>query len=502
MSYPFELNPQLVPNEQQKTTLWMGELEQWHDEVYIQQLWFNLNEKVMVKVIRDKVTGSISAGYAFVDFGTATAARRAMNHYNGVLMPNSLKPFKLNWASGGGLIDRREDRQPEYSIFVGDLSPETTEIDLLVVFQSRYMSCKSAKIMTDPRTGMTRGYGFVRFAEQLDQQRALLEMQGYFIGSRAIRVSVATPKNRASQQQHPLLQSQSQQLQLLQQLQLQQLQQQQQQQQQQQTFANTAVSTPSSCSLLTSPNKSPLLRNLHSPTIKQELVPMNQPTNTTVFVGGLSAPICEEELRQYFQHFGEIVYVKIPPGKGCGFVQYVSRSCAELAIQQMNGYQIGNSRIRLSWGRSQNEKSTTTSVNTTPSSVGSPPSINLPHPAGMLNTGYLTFSSTFMPLAQQQHSSSQHSPFPSIQQEQHGYPSDFKFLSADSLLDATTDDLFNSVTRSLLDTAEQDQKFLLHQQHPQQPQQQQPQQQQRQQQQQQQQQQQNVDWRLNQIYAQ
>jgi hypothetical protein len=35
----------------------MGELEQWQDEVYIQQLWFNLNEKVMVKVIRDKVTG-------------------------------------------------------------------------------------------------------------------------------------------------------------------------------------------------------------------------------------------------------------------------------------------------------------------------------------------------------------------------------------------------------------------------------------------------------------
>ncbi|OAD05940.1 hypothetical protein MUCCIDRAFT_130744, partial [Mucor lusitanicus CBS 277.49] len=311
----------------------MGELEQWQDEVYIQQLWFNLNEKVMVKVIRDKVTG-ISAGYAFVDFGTAAAARRVMNNYNGVLMPNSLKPFKLNWASGGGLIDRREDRQPEYSIFVGDLSPETTEMDLLVVFQSRYMSCKSAKIMTDPRTGMTRGYGFVRFAEQLDQQRALIEMQGYFIGSRAIRVSVATPKNRSSQQPQqpqPLLQSQSQQLQLLQQLQLQQL---QQQQQQQQTFQS----------------------------------------NTTVFVGGLSAPIREEELRQYFQHFGEIVYVKIPPGKGCGFVQYVSRSSAELAIQQMNGYQIGNSRIRLSWGRSQNEKSTGSgSINTTPSSVGSPP---------------------------------------------------------------------------------------------------------------------------------
>lgn len=32
-------------------------------------------------------------------------------------------------------------------------------------------------------------------------------------------------------------------------------------------------------------------------------------------------------------------------------------SCsAEMAIEQMNGFQIGASRIRLSWGRSQNDK--------------------------------------------------------------------------------------------------------------------------------------------------
>jgi hypothetical protein len=35
----------------------MGELESWMDEQYIQQLWFNLNKKVLVKVIRDKNTG-------------------------------------------------------------------------------------------------------------------------------------------------------------------------------------------------------------------------------------------------------------------------------------------------------------------------------------------------------------------------------------------------------------------------------------------------------------
>ena len=90
---------------------------------------------------------------------------------------------------------------------------------------------------------------------------------------------------------------------------------------------------------------------------QQSIQPMNQftdPNNTTVFVGGLSGYVTEDELRSFFQGFGEITYVKIPPGKGCGFVQFVQRHAAEMAINQMQGYPIGNSRVRLSWGRSQN----------------------------------------------------------------------------------------------------------------------------------------------------
>ena len=77
--------------------------------------------------------------------------------------------------------------------------------------------------------------------------------------------------------------------------------------------------------------------------------PMNQftdPNNTTVFVGGLSGYVTEDELRSFFQGFGEITYVKIPPGKGCGFVQFVQRHAPEMAINQIQGYPIGNSRLR------------------------------------------------------------------------------------------------------------------------------------------------------------
>lgn len=49
---------------------------------------------------------SSNAGYCFVDFEGPDAAARALQ-LNGSLIPNSNRPFKLNWASGGGLADRR-----------------------------------------------------------------------------------------------------------------------------------------------------------------------------------------------------------------------------------------------------------------------------------------------------------------------------------------------------------------------------------------------------------
>jgi hypothetical protein len=63
--------------------------------------------------------------------------------------------------------------------------------------------------------------------------------------------------------------------------------------------------------------------------------------------------ISEGTLRSFFEPFGDIHYVKVPVGKHCGFVQFVRKADAEKAIEKLQGYPIGGSRIRLSWGRSQ-----------------------------------------------------------------------------------------------------------------------------------------------------
>ena len=59
--------------------------------------------------------------------------------------------------------------------------------------------------------------------------------------------------------------------------------------------------------------------------------------NATLFIGGLSVMVREEDLRSIFGLFGDIVYIKILVGKGCGFVQYWQRISAEIALQRLQG---------------------------------------------------------------------------------------------------------------------------------------------------------------------
>ena len=288
-----------------------------------------------------------NAGYCFVEFSNPDAAQKALA-LNGTPVPNTDRVFRLNWASGGGLVDRRDTRSPEFSIFVGDLGHEVNEFVLVALFQARSPSCKSAKIMTDQQTGQSRGYGFVRFSDEQDQQRALVEMQGVYCGNRPMRVSPATPKNRYApppfKAVHALIRVRS------------------HQGGQFQNFGGNPAMMPPQGAMPHGAMGNQWMGQQANFGYQQggagfNPMAMNQftdPNNTTVFVGGLSGYVTEDELRSFFQGFGEITYVKIPPGKGCGFVQFVHRHAAEMAINQMQGYPIGNSRVRLSWGRSQN----------------------------------------------------------------------------------------------------------------------------------------------------
>ena len=175
--------------QNKQSVLWMGELDNYMSENFIVKAFEKVGSKVVdVRVIRNKYTG-LPAGYCFVDFGDGANIEAVMRRHNGHPIPQSdpLRYFKLNYASGNA---------PEFSLYVGDLSNEVNDIMLLDFFQKRFPSCRAARVVQEV-SGKSKCYGFVRFTEEREQQRALREMEGATgLGGRAIKVRIAVPKKQ------------------------------------------------------------------------------------------------------------------------------------------------------------------------------------------------------------------------------------------------------------------------------------------------------------------
>lgn len=346
-------------------TLWMGDLDPWLDESAIVELWWQiLAKKVSVKLIKPRsfkpdvaYMGLSHLGYCFVEFALYEDAQQALA-LNGKLLPdiampsqqhypnnpdNQKKYFRLNWALGATLAAPIV-QLPEYSLFVGDLSASTTEAHLLLFFQKSFPnSIKTVRVMTDPISGKSRCFGFVRFTDELERERALVEMNGAWFGGRPLRVALAAPRNgnvpRKSPDANPLGQGQP-------------------MPSQEYMFMSPpppgAPGVPPSVHGYYPMNDKPNDMSMTMPFPMGVGVggqPYLDPTNTTVFVGGLLSEVSEQTLYTLFKPFGVIQQIKIPPGKNCGFLKYNTREEAEEAILAMEGFIIGGNRVRLGWGR-------------------------------------------------------------------------------------------------------------------------------------------------------
>jgi len=175
--------------------LWIGGLEPYMDEAFLQNAMNMMGESgvVSIKVMTNKFTGE-PAGYGFINFDSDQTAIIAMHRLGGKIIPNSNPPvrFKLNHNS-----TRLQPGEADTSIWVGDLTPEVDDFALYRFFTQRYGSIRCAKVVLD-ESGFSKGYGFVRFGSEAEQQHALGSMTGEMgLGSKPIKVSMANQKNRA-----------------------------------------------------------------------------------------------------------------------------------------------------------------------------------------------------------------------------------------------------------------------------------------------------------------
>uniref|UniRef100_A0A1D1Z8E8 RNA-binding protein 42 n=1 Tax=Anthurium amnicola TaxID=1678845 RepID=A0A1D1Z8E8_9ARAE len=83
----------------------------------------------------------------------------------------------------------------DFRLFCGDLGNEVND-DVLSKAFSRFPSFNMARVVRDKRTGKTRGYGFVSFANPTDLAAALKEMNGKYVGNRPIKLRKSTWKER------------------------------------------------------------------------------------------------------------------------------------------------------------------------------------------------------------------------------------------------------------------------------------------------------------------
>jgi cold-inducible RNA-binding protein len=79
------------------------------------------------------------------------------------------------------------------NLFVGNMSFQTTEADLRVLFEP-FGQITRVHIGKDRETGRSRGFAFVEMANDDEAAKAMAALNGKEFGGRALKVNEATPR--------------------------------------------------------------------------------------------------------------------------------------------------------------------------------------------------------------------------------------------------------------------------------------------------------------------
>lgn len=164
----------------------MGDIETGMDENYIKDLFKNIANVVSVKIMK-KV--GLLVGYCFIEFESPEISHHILENYNGKII--SGKMLKLSKAVYSGKSQQTMTptiSQNEVQIYVCDMDISVNEDELREFFSKYYSSVISSKIVLDPKTRLSKGYGFVRFKDPNEANRALTEMNGKMLKSKPIKV--------------------------------------------------------------------------------------------------------------------------------------------------------------------------------------------------------------------------------------------------------------------------------------------------------------------------
>ena len=80
------------------------------------------------------------------------------------------------------------------NLYVGNLSYETTEDELIALF-GEFGTVDKATVISDRESGRSKGFGFVEMADKAAGEAAISNLDGNEVKGRNLRVNEAKPKN-------------------------------------------------------------------------------------------------------------------------------------------------------------------------------------------------------------------------------------------------------------------------------------------------------------------
>jgi len=267
-------------------TLYVGNLDHQVTEELIMALFSQIGPVKGCKIIREPGNDP----YCFVEFAHHQAASAAITAMNKRLCMG--KEMKVNWATSPGGTPK-QDTSLHHHIFVGDLSPEIDTETLRNAF-APFGEISDCRVVRDPATNKSKGYGFVSFVEKACAQTSIEQMNGQWLGSRSIRTNWATRKPPS-------------------------------------VTGNAGGGGGKELNY-------------------DEVFAQSSPTNCTVYAGGCTSGD-ENALRRAFGQFGRIMEVRYFKDKGYAFVRFDNKESACNAIVALHLTEVGNQVIKCSWGK-------------------------------------------------------------------------------------------------------------------------------------------------------
>ncbi|XP_069961604.1 cytotoxic granule associated RNA binding protein TIA1 isoform X1 [Bactrocera oleae] len=187
------------------------------------------------------------------------------------------------------------NKPEQFHIFVGDLSAEIETQQLKDAF-TPFGEISDCRVVRDPQTLKSKGYGFVSFVKKSEAENAITAMNGQWLGSRSIRTNWATRKPPATK---------------------------------------------------LDVNAKPLTFD--------EVYNQSSPTNCTVYCGGINGALSgflnEDILQKTFSPYGTIQEIRVFKDKGYAFVRFSTKEAATHAIVGVHNTEINQQPVKCAWGK-------------------------------------------------------------------------------------------------------------------------------------------------------